>query len=257
MNNYEEVKLKLEKYNRLLDKYTKKTHNFNSFNNELEHIFHLPFDIFMINELGLDCEINKNNDLFLNSRTKSLKQQVFCAVDIETTGSCKSGEIIEIAAVKIKNNKIIDEFSTLIYNDNVPSEITELTGINTKMLENAPQIEEALYKFRKFIENSVFVAHNVNFDYSFLAKESIKYLNAPLLNQKLCTIMLSRRCIKLEKYGLNSLKEMLNISSIHHRALSDALACAMVLIFCINKLAFKTKTTQELLDFSISSNRLY
>lgn len=257
MYNYEEINLQLINYNNLLDQCTKKTYNFNAFNDKLEHIFSLPFDISMINELGLDCKINKNNDLFLNSRTKKLKQQIFCVIDIETTGSYKNGEIIEIAAVKIKNNKIIDTFSTLIYNENIPSEITELTGINTKMLENAPKIEEALYKFRLFIKNCIFVAHNVNFDYTFLAKESINHLNAPLLNQKLCTIMLSKRCVKLEKYGLNSLKKMLNINSIHHRALNDALACAMVLVFCIDKLAFKTKTTQELLDFSASSKKLY
>lgn len=238
---------------KILDKLSKNSISYKEIKHYYENALEMSLDYEMLQLLGLDTTLKENGELFLNSRKNLLKDEVFCAVDIESTDSISKGKIIEIGAVKLKNGEIIDEFSSLIYTDEVPENITELTGISTEMLKSAPHSRKVLSDFRLFLKNSIFVAHNVAFDYGFLAKESLEYLNAPLINQRLCTIMLARRCIECDRYGLDSLKSELGIDSIHHRALSDARACAMVLWHCILKLSnTNIKTSNDLILFSKS-----
>lgn len=199
--------------------------------------------------LGLGLSLDSKNMLSLKSRQTLIKDQIFCVIDIEATGSTTWGELLEIGAVKVKNKKIIDSFESLVRVSYIPPVIVELTGINARMIERAPRPGSVLSEFKLFLKDSIFVAHNANFDFSYL-DHSLKLCDlGPLLNQKLCTYQLSRKLIDTPKHGLAHLKEHLDIKSEHHRALSDARAAAQVLFHCLAKLPPRVKTTQELLDF--------
>lgn len=210
-------------------------------------------DIEQANFIGLPIEL-KDQKISLKTKNQNILNQEFCVIDIETNGnSVQEGQIIEIGAFRVKNTKITDKFHSLIHANNVPDAISELTGITENDLKNAPKLTQVLEEFRIFLKDSVFVAHNVKFDYKFIS-ESLQQANLGiLLNRKLCTIELSRKIIQTNRYGLGHLKEILNIDTgSHHRALSDAKASARILNFCINHLPKNIKTTENLIKFSIS-----
>ena len=104
------------------------------------------------------------------AKEKIAKEVKFVAIDVETTGlSPLYNELIEVSAIKYEGANKIDTFSTLI-KPKVPisSTITRITGITNKMVENAPVVEDIMPKLVEFIGNNIIVAHNANFDYSFL-----------------------------------------------------------------------------------------
>lgn len=181
-----------------------------------------------------------------------LDEAKLCFVDIETTSAnVKNGQIIEIGAIIAQNGKILDTFDTLVYSPFVPEEIIELTGINSYMLENAPRIEQVLKQFLAFLGDSVFVAHNVSFDYNFIAESLHKYDMPPLFNARLCTLDLSRKSIVSKKYALSYLNDMLGINTTQvHRAYADALTAFELYKICIQSLPNNVVTLQELIDFS-------
>ncbi len=194
-------------------------------------------------------------DDFAHLKTKEnlIKDQVFCVVDIETSaGNPKAGQIIELAAIKFKNGMIIEEYQSLVYCKTIPQKVQEITGITPKMLEDAPSLRTVLEEFKIFIEDDVFVAHSVDFDYSFISNSMKKYNLGELLNRKLCTIDLAERTIQSEKYGLKSLKEILKINiENHHRAYEDTLSTVEVLKASLEALdKEKIKTTEDLIFFS-------
>jgi len=99
------------------------------------------------------------------------KDKSFVVFDLETTGlDSKTNEIIEIGAVKIAGGKIVSTFSTFIKPSvSIPDEITDLTGITNKMVEDSPSINYVLPDFYKYCYGSALVAHNIAFDYGFLS----------------------------------------------------------------------------------------
>ena len=107
----------------------------------------------------------------INKRKKEAK---FVAVDVETTGlSPLYNELIEVSAIKYEGAKKIDTFSTLIKpKKEISSTITNITGITNKMLENAPELDKVMPELVNFIGDNPIVAHNANFDYSFLQNNS-------------------------------------------------------------------------------------
>ena len=94
----------------------------------------------------------------------------YCVVDIETTGlSPEDSEIIEVSAVRYRGRKKQEVFSTLVKpSARIPRMITQLTGIDNRMVENAPGIEEAIVNFRSFVGGDIIMGYNVNFDINFL-----------------------------------------------------------------------------------------
>lgn len=216
-----------------------------------------------INELG-DVDISQvenwcalglelyelNGTISLATAKRELNKQEFCVVDIETTGSINNGQIIEIGAIKLINGEQTGAFSTLIYTDYVPEMITELTGLSANDLIGAPNLACALKNFRDFLGSCVFVAHNVRFDYGFISKSLVDLGYPPLLNRPLCTVELARRCIPSQRYKLNSLKEILGIENIHHRAFSDAISAAEILKHCTLKLPWSVQSVEDLIFFS-------
>ncbi len=225
---------------------------------EVEELCGLDFDEEMLKLLGFDLFLTPKNNFTLKSKHTKIKDEIFCVVDIESNSSFKrGGQIIEIGAYKIKNSKIIDSFHSLIKSSYLPQNIKELTGINEDLLKNAPSLASVLNEFRLFLSNCIFVAHNVSFDYNFISNSMQACGFGILCNQKLCTLELSKRIIDSQKYGLNSLKEVLHIKNKHHRALSDAKSAFEILKYCISKLPFYISSTQDLINFSKSNIKKY
>jgi DNA polymerase-3 subunit epsilon len=201
--------------------------------------------------LGLPIVENGENLELETSYTK-LKEQKFCIVDIEASGSKPNEfQIIEIGAVMIQNGVEIDRFETFVHTELLPESITILTGITLEDLKDAPSLNITLEKFRLFLKDAVFIAHNVNFDYNFISASMQKAGFGPLLNRKMCTIELSRKCFVAQKYGLGFLMEFFDVSfGEQHRALVDAQMADYVFKQCLSCLPDEIETTEELIEFS-------
>lgn len=211
----------------------------------------LEFELLISNGLPLEFD---GDDIYLKTTRTNYNDEVFCIVDIETNGASvkKGSQIIELGAVKFQNGEIIDKFETLIYAKDIPPYIQEVTNITPDMLENAPLLESVLKEFKIFLEDSVFVAHNIKFDYEFISDSFEKYDLGKLQNRKICTIDLARRTIESEKYGLSSLKELLDINiQNHHRAYYDALATTEIFKVSLDNLkAQNVETTEDLIKYA-------
>lgn len=152
---------------------------------------------------------------------------MFAIVDIETTGSHASANGITEIAIVLHNGKEIEgKYATLI-NPQSPIQkyVQALTGITNEMVAEAPLFSAVALNIFNLLKDRIFVAHNVNFDYSFikhhLQKEGFN-LNVP----KLCTIRLARKIFPhLPKYGLETICRELDITNYNkHRAMGDAQA---------------------------------
>lgn len=149
----------------------------------------------------------------------------YTIVDIETTGlSPLKDEIIELSAIKVRNNTIMDKFSSLIKPDGIINPfISSLTGITNEMVKDAPDLKSTLLSFKQFLAGDCIVGHNINFDYRFLKHNIEKHLGATIDNKLLDTVKLARKfCPNLPSYKLSNLAKHFNISTAgHHRALKD------------------------------------
>ncbi|MCC5931983.1 MAG: GIY-YIG nuclease family protein [Cyclobacteriaceae bacterium] len=162
----------------------------------------------------------------------------YAIIDVETTGGSPAAhKIIEIAVVISDGEKIIDRYSSLIHPErNIPYFISSLTGIDGHMLDSAPKFFEVAKKVFELTENRIFVAHNVNFDYSFVRKEFAE-LGGKFQRKKICTVRLSRRAFPgLKSYSLGKICSHLGIAiENRHRALGDAEATTLLLHQCLKK----------------------
>lgn len=158
--------------------------------------------------------------------------QDYVVVDIETTGSSSAGDrITEIGAVKIRNHEVIEEWHSLLNPQRfIPAKIVQLTGISNDMVRNAPVFVEIADSFINFMKDAIFVAHNVNFDYGFIAYE-YERLGRRFRFPKLCTVVgMRRRYPGHKSYSLGKLCEFYEIElENHHRALCDARATTHLL----------------------------
>jgi DNA polymerase-3 subunit epsilon len=138
----------------------------------------------------------------------------------------------------------------------LPEYITKITGIEPSDLIDAPTRREALISLREFMKDAVFVAHNANFDYSFLTASFNRFGLGDIGNPKLCTIDLAKRTFESERYGLAYLNESLGIeTAIHHRAYSDAFSAFKVMEKSFETLPEYVKTADDLLRFAVSSKK--
>ena len=221
---------------------------------ELEHIDTDDLEMFRL--LGLPISKYNNYAFTLETVQTPLHEGTFCIVDIETNGSKpQDSQIIEIGAVMLKNGKEIGQFSSLVKADILPDSIEQLTGITLAELQNAPSLASVLEAFRLFLKDAVFVAHNVNFDYYFISYSLEKAGFGPLLNRRLDTIDLSRKCIQAPKYGLSALAEHLGIVfENHHRALCDAQVTFKVFLKALEALPLDVQTVEDLIAFTKPSH---
>ena len=148
-------------------------------------------------------------------------------VDIETTGgSYRNSRVLEVAAIRVENGVVTEEFSTLINPETyIPATITSLTGINSGDVVDAPVFADIADKLQDIIDGAVFIAHNVRFDYSFL-KAEFANLGMTFTPKLLCTVRLSRALyVGVKGHSLAKLIERHNIPvADRHRALEDARA---------------------------------
>lgn len=202
--------------------------------------------------LGFPIIKTSENYVTLKTRLTPIDEQLFCIVDIETSASdTDNGQIIELGALMIQDGKEVDRFESLVYAQNVPENIQELTGIQEEKLQNAPSLSAVLEKFRLFLKDAVFVAHNVNFDYFFISASLEKLGFGPLLNRKLCTIDLAKKTIEAKRYGLEYLKEFLELEEGElHRAFWDAYYASEILKKSLENLPTPLYTVEELLYFA-------
>ena len=149
----------------------------------------------------------------------------YVLVDIETTGlSPINDEIIEIGAIKVKENKIVDEYNELIkINRRLSPFITNLTGITDAMLRHGKLPSVVFKEFVDFIEDDVIIGHNVNFDYGFLCDKCKKYINYNLENERIDTMYLAKKLVPNSiNYKLGTLANYFNVSyEGAHRGLKD------------------------------------
>jgi DNA polymerase III subunit epsilon len=150
----------------------------------------------------------------------------FVVVDLETTGGrVTPGAIIEIGAYRMRGRRILEPFQSLVRPAMpVPRFISHLTSITNEMLEDAPPIEKVLPAFREFVDSAVIVAHNAQFDRSFLDLEFRRWFGIGLLNPVLCTVRMARRLLpSLKRRRLDLLAEHFGLSTQgRHRGLGDA-----------------------------------
>lgn len=188
---------------------------------------------------------------YLATKLKPYKDETFCIVDIETNGSkAPLNQIIEIGAIKYRGGEIIDKFHSMVYSNSVPEYIVKITNIRVDDLKDAPVAEDVLKKFREFLADSVFVAHNVKFDYAFISIWLNTVGLGRLYNRALCSIDLAKKTIDADKFGLANLKELLNIDTTLHRAFEDAIATTKVFEIALKSVPESVLTTEDLIEFS-------
>ena len=160
-------------------------------------------------------------------------QETFVVFDIETTGfSPTENRIIEIGAVKVTEGKIIDRFSAFVNPDvPIPFEIEKLTGIRDEMVMNQPMIDVILPQFLDFCKDSVLVAHNANFDMSFI-QENCDRLGIDHDFTYVDTLGIARILMPgQKKHTLDAIAKPLGVSlENHHRAVDDAEATAQIFV---------------------------
>ena len=166
----------------------------------------------------------------------------FCVFDIETTGLNKKYEkITEIAACKVKDGKIVDEFTTFVNPEkHIPDEVQNLTHITDDMVNDSPTIEEVLPQFIEFTKDSILVAHNASFDIGFIshfAAEQKLVFNPYVID----TLTIAREnYTSVENHKLGTLAEFLGVElEGAHRAINDTRATAKVFIKMIEDLRKK------------------
>ena len=174
----------------------------------------------------------------------------YAIVDIETAGGAPiHGGITEIAVVIHDGEKIVESFETLLNSEqSIPAYISGLTGIDNAMVRESPLFSEIADQLWELLSDKVFVAHQVNFDLSFI-REAFKKLDKEFAPSKLCTVRLSRKIFPgLSSYSLGRICERFEIPILaRHRAMGDAKATAIL----FDKML---KTSPQIIDLSLKKN---
>lgn len=152
----------------------------------------------------------------------------YVILDLETTGLSSSWDkIIEFGAIKVRNNEVIDTYSTLINPGFLIDQfIIDITGISNEDLENAPVIDNVIDDIISFIGEDILIGHNiVSFDSNFLYDSILSLRNKALTNDLIDTLRISRKlCKDINHHRLDDLIDYFSISvDERHRALGDCL----------------------------------
>ncbi|GKS80383.1 3'-5' exonuclease [Ligilactobacillus pabuli] len=169
-------------------------------------------------------------------------QQIYAVVDLETTGTAINGtnRIIQFSCTFVQNQQIVNEFSTLVDpKQPIPAEISQLTNIKDKDVRKAPSFEEIAGTVYSLLQNTVFVAHNIAFDYNFLSSELVRVGYPELDLQGIDTVQLAQIVLPtLPSYRLSDVSQFLDLKHDQpHNAASDAQTTAVLLIKLQNKIA--------------------
>ncbi len=195
----------------------------------------------------------------------SFWESSFIVVDVETTGSDpEKNRITDIACILVQGGEIVDVYASLVNpHQFIPHFISNMTGISNEMAFNAPEASEIFKEVTKIfnVPNPVFVAHNVNFDWSFVQRSFVREGLTPLEMPKLCTLKLARRLLpKEDKKNVGALADFYGINiKNRHRALGDAEATALILIELLEKIQeeHNITTIDDLLHFQNKPIKAY
>ena len=185
-----------------------------------------------------------NFKIAFNDKDIILDDATYVVFDIETTGfSQEYDRIIEIAAFKVKHGDIIETYDTFVNPRRIiPEKITELTSIRNDMVENAPDIIDALNQFLEFSKDSILVAHNASFDighiYKNMEREGIAPIDFPVID----TLNLFRGLHGAENknYNLKVLSKFYKVKQEqHHRADDDTRVLALCFVQMLYELEQK------------------
>ena len=166
----------------------------------------------------------------------SFTRQEFVVFDLETTGLNNTpamgvmDRIIEIGAVKIRNGRIEEKFSTFVACPNrLSDEIVRLTGITDEMLVGAPALSDVIADFYKFTAGCALVAHNISFDYKFIrfyGEEEGFLFDQPQFD----TLVMSQKTLHLTHNKLSNVADFFGFTFNHHRAFDDAFVTAKIFL---------------------------
>lgn len=152
---------------------------------------------------------------------------MYSIIDIEATGgNAKIGKITEVAIYRFDGDKITDRFISLVNPGiRIPHYVQKLTGITNAMAREAPQFSEIASEVSRMLSDSIFVAHNVKADYSFI-QAAFFAEGMHFSSERLCTLELSKELIpEAPSHGLEKICKHLDIDvQDRHRASGDALA---------------------------------
>jgi DNA polymerase-3 subunit epsilon len=148
----------------------------------------------------------------------------YVVFDLETTGFQPTGsEILEIGAIKYKNNEEVDRFHTYVKpTRHISSRITKINGIDDEMVKDAPSVDEALPAFLDFAGKETLVAHNASFDMSFV----LHYKGEEIPNYVSDTLSLSRKTFDHRHNKLTDWKDRLDLDHLgSHNSIDDCIVC--------------------------------
>lgn len=150
----------------------------------------------------------------------------YVVFDLETTGlSCYGNEIIEIGAIKVENNRVVNTYSSFVKpKNNIPYYITRINGISNQMVSKAPGIDCALTEFLEFTGDYPLLGHNIiSFDMKFINEASEVLFGKGIQNDYIDTLLLSRKHLQsLKSHSLSNLCQYFDIDTEGaHRALVD------------------------------------
>ena len=203
--------------------------------------------------------VRRQGQYYFDTKYISMEDAEFCIVDIETNGSkIDKHQIIEIAAVKVKNGKVIDMFESFVYTKEINPHISEITGIFAKDTQDAPDLKTIMMEFKLFLGDAIFVAHDVKFDYRFVSLSMQKIGLEPLLNRSLCSLALAERTIVSYRYALSYLNDTFNLNpnATHHRAMSDVLTTYGLFLLSLENCTESLNNVEDLIKFSKEAKRL-
>ena len=166
---------------------------------------------------------DKDSCIF-NDKGQTIDDTEYCVLDLETTGfSYIADRITEIGVIKYKDGNIIDSFECFVNPEiPIPKRVTEITNITNEMVKDAETIDKVLPKLIEFLGDSVLVAHNADFDTSFL-KHNFKKYGYEFNYTYIDTLRLAKSIFpEFKKYKLGIIAENLGIVvEVAHRALDD------------------------------------
>jgi len=182
------------------------------------------------------------------ARRRDLADVAFTVVDLETTGATPGfAKITEIGAVRLEGGREVDTFSSLVNPGvRIPEMITGITGIDDATVADAPPIDVVLPRFVGFAADSVLVAHNAQFDLSFLDYELGRLQRRTFPRPALDTLRLARKLCPQQRCSLNALSYRFDTKvKPVHRALQDAQATAELLLLFLSWLQEQGMSTLE------------
>lgn len=197
------------------------------------------------------------NDLVpaVKGKTDKTFQDEFISFDIETTGlSPANDRITEIGAVRIKGGQIADSFDSFVNPERpIPSKITQLTSITDEMVKDAPSEKEALRSFFRFCgEDAVLIAHNADFDTSFI-RVAAERNGMEFSNTYIDTVPMCRSLLKgIKNCKLDTVAKYLKLEDFHHhRACDDAAILAKIFLCLLQRISEDTGA-KKIMDINTS-----